>query len=366
MHSRTPRVFADLAGLLLTDGIRAFGYREVEMSPLDHKKFCLGVARATGRRSFTDPKTGIWIPPSMIKQEDEEPNKGQSMMLWRFTVNANGRNGGNGGNNGFSYKGFMAYNPKEYDGKGEFVPLLNVKPSIVNPSYVIEVADGKKNKAICDSVSLEVVEILLVGGTWGSFEVGVGIAEEREVIEAVKNWKAPTTPSEIRSFLGGSVIYTDHKSLQHIFNQKELNMRQRGWIELFSDYECEIHYHLGKANVVADALSRKERVKPRRETTDKVVLIKENLKAARERQKSYPDNRRKPLEFEVRDRVLLKVSPWKGVIHFGKKGKLAPRFCHEIGVLKRSRISLVKVRWNLKRGPEFTWECEDHMKSKYP
>ncbi|GJV91732.1 putative reverse transcriptase domain-containing protein [Tanacetum coccineum] len=63
---------------------------------------------------------------------------------------------------------------------------------------------------------------------------------------------------------GKSVIYTDHKSLQHIFDQKELNMRQRRWIELFSDYECEIHYHPGKANVVADALSRKEQVKPRR------------------------------------------------------------------------------------------------------
>ncbi|GJT76291.1 putative reverse transcriptase domain-containing protein [Tanacetum coccineum] len=61
-----------------------------------------------------------------------------------------------------------------------------------------------------------------------------------------------------------SVIYTDHKSLQHIFDQKELNMRQRRWIELFSDYECEIRYHLGKENVVADALIRKERVKPKR------------------------------------------------------------------------------------------------------
>ncbi|GKD91193.1 putative reverse transcriptase domain-containing protein, partial [Tanacetum coccineum] len=62
------------------------------------------------------------------------------------------------------------------------------------------------------------------------------------------------------------------------------------------------------------------------ETTDKVVLIKEKLKVARDHQKSYADNRRKPLEFKVGDRVMLKVSPWKGVIHFGKKGKLAPRY----------------------------------------
>ncbi|GJT93809.1 hypothetical protein Tco_1082654 [Tanacetum coccineum] len=169
------------------------------------------------------------------------------------------------------------------------------------------------------------------------------------------------------------------------------------------------------------------------ETTDKVVLIKEKLKAARDRQKSYADNRRKPLEFEVGDRVMLKVSPWKGVIRFGKKGKLAPRYVgpfeilerigpvayrlrlpeelsgvhdtfhvsnlkkcladaslhvpldeikvdktlrfveepveimdREVKSLKRSRILLVKVHWNSKRGPEFTWEREDHMKSKYP
>ncbi|GJX28016.1 putative reverse transcriptase domain-containing protein [Tanacetum coccineum] len=77
------------------------------------------------------------------------------------------------------------------------------------------------------------------------------------VVFALKTW---------RHYLYGtkSVIYTDHKSLQHIFDQKDLNMHQRRWIELFSDYECEIRYHPGKANVVADALSRKERVKPRR------------------------------------------------------------------------------------------------------
>ncbi|GKD19870.1 putative reverse transcriptase domain-containing protein [Tanacetum coccineum] len=62
------------------------------------------------------------------------------------------------------------------------------------------------------------------------------------------------------------------------------------------------------------------------ETTEKIVQIKERLKTARSRQKSYADKRRKPLEFKVGDRVLLKVSPWKGVVRFGKKGKLAPRY----------------------------------------
>nr|GEW40644.1 putative reverse transcriptase domain-containing protein [Tanacetum cinerariifolium] len=293
-------------------------------------------------------------------------------------------------------------------------------------------------------------------------------------------------------------------------------MRQRRWIELFSDYDCEIRYHPGKANVVVDLLSRKKRVKPKRMTmimdeahatrysinprvdkmyydlrdmywwpyipewkwdkitmdfitklprssgglytdeivarhgvpvsiisdqdgrftsrkyrspvlwvevgenrligptmvqknTDKVVILKERLKAARDRQKSYVDNRRKPLEFEVGDQVLLKLTPWKGVIRFGKKGKLAPKYVGpfeilkrivpkcladanlhvlleeikvdktlrfveepieimdlEVKKLKRSRIPIVKVRWNSKRGPEFTWEREDSIKAKYP
>ncbi|GJW49919.1 putative reverse transcriptase domain-containing protein [Tanacetum coccineum] len=275
-------------------------------------------------------------------------------------------------------------------------------------------------------------------------------------------------------------------------------MRQRRWIELFSDYDSEICYHPRKANVVADAFSMKERVKPRRvramsmtirsSVTDKILAaqgeaskvgnvtaemlrgldqqmekkedadkmyynlrdihwwpcmkkdvatyvsncltcskvkaetsktfgyrkrlqdenlariyideivarhgVLERLKAARDRQKSYADNRRKPLEFKVGDQVLLKVSPWKGVVRFRKKGKLAPRYVgpfeilerigpvayrevkidktlcfvdepvvimnREVKKLKRSRILIVKVHWNLMRG------LEDFMKAKYP
>ncbi|GJZ08629.1 putative reverse transcriptase domain-containing protein, partial [Tanacetum coccineum] len=169
------------------------------------------------------------------------------------------------------------------------------------------------------------------------------------------------------------------------------------------------------------------------ETTERIVQIKSHIQAARDRQKSYADVRRKPLEFQVGDKVMLKVSPWKGVIRFGKRGKLNPRYIgpfkiiakvgtvayrlelpeklsrvhstfhvsklkkcmadeplaipldeiqvddklnfieepveimdREVKRLKQSRIPIVKVRWNSKRGPEFTWEREDQMQKKYP
>ncbi|GKD16459.1 hypothetical protein Tco_1205617 [Tanacetum coccineum] len=159
------------------------------------------------------------------------------------------------------------------------------------------------------------------------------------------------------------------------------------------------------------------------ETTKKIILIKQRIQAAQARQKSYADLKRKPMELKVGDRVMLKVSSWKGIVRFGKRGKLNPRYvrpfkvlamvgavayrlelpqelsrvyhtfyvsnlkkCYadeplamplegihvddklqfveepveimerEIKRLKRSQIPLVKVRWNSKRGPEFTWE----------
>ncbi|GJW80847.1 putative reverse transcriptase domain-containing protein [Tanacetum coccineum] len=142
------------------------------------------------------------------------------------------------------------------------------------------------------------------------------------------------------------------------------------------------------------------------ETTEKVIQIKKRIQAARDRQKSYADRRHNPLEFEVGDKVMLKVSPWKGVIRFGKRWKLNPRYIghfkilakkclideplaipldeiqiddklnfieepvkimdQEVKRLKQSRIPIVKIHWNLRRGPEFTWEREDQMKKKYP
>ncbi|GJW86115.1 putative reverse transcriptase domain-containing protein [Tanacetum coccineum] len=81
--------------------------------------------------------------------------------------------------------------------------------------------------------------------------------ELEAVVVALKMW---------RHYLYGTkcVVFTNHKSLQRILDQKELNMGQRRWLELLSDYDCEIRYHPGNANVVADALSRKERIKPLR------------------------------------------------------------------------------------------------------
>ncbi|GKB13529.1 putative reverse transcriptase domain-containing protein [Tanacetum coccineum] len=169
------------------------------------------------------------------------------------------------------------------------------------------------------------------------------------------------------------------------------------------------------------------------ETTKKIVQIKSRNQVARDRQKSYADVRQKPFEFQVRDKVMLKVSPWKGVIRFGKRGKLNPHYIgpfkiiakvgtvayhlelpeklsrvhstfhvsklkkcladeplaipldeiqvedklhfieepveimdREVKRLEKSLIPILKVHWNSRRGPEFTWEREDQMQKKYP
>ncbi|GKE93687.1 hypothetical protein Tco_1574782, partial [Tanacetum coccineum] len=161
--------------------------------------------------------------------------------------------------------------------------------------------------------------------------------------------------------------------------------------------------------------------------------IKQRIQVAHDRQKSYADLKHKPMEFQVGDKAMLKVSPWKGVVRFGKRGKLNPRYvgpfkvfekvssvayklelpqelsrvhnmfyvfnlkkCYadeplvvlldglhiddklhffeepveimdqEVKLLRQSRVPIVKVRWNSRRGPEFTWEREDQFRKKYP
>nr|GEY55568.1 putative reverse transcriptase domain-containing protein [Tanacetum cinerariifolium] len=211
------------------------------------------------------------------------------------------------------------------------------------------------------------------------------------VVFALKMW---------RHYLYGTkcVVFTDHKSLQHILDQKELNMRQQSWLELLSDYDCEIDInqerkeenfinedlqgminklesHAGRTlclnnqswiscfeiatyvskcltcakvkieyqkpsgllvqpeipqwkweNITMDFVTKLPRTTAGQdtiwltgpeiihETTEKIVQIKSRIQAARDHQKSYVDVRRKPLELQVGDKVMLKVSPWKGVI----------------------------------------------------
>ncbi|GJT55964.1 putative reverse transcriptase domain-containing protein [Tanacetum coccineum] len=291
------------------------------------------------------------------------------------------------------------------------------------------------------------------------------------VVFALKMW---------RHYLYGTkcVVFTDHKSLQHILDQKELNMRPRRWLELLSDYDYEIRYHPGKANVViVDHLTKSTHFLPMREDDTLEKLTRQYLKEVVSRHgvpvsiisdrdgkftshfwkhlnKALGWDKHLPLvEFsynniyhtsikaalfealygrkcrspicwaEVGDRQLTgpeiihetteKIVQIKsrqaesvtmeGVIRFGKRGKLNPRYIgpfkiidkegtvayrlelpnqlsrvhiddklhfieepveimdREVKRLKQSRILIVKVRWNSRRGPEFTWDCEDQM-----
>ncbi|GKC41410.1 hypothetical protein Tco_1059132 [Tanacetum coccineum] len=285
---------------------------------------------------------------------------------------------------------------------------------------------------------------LLKREAWSPFEVSVGITEEGEVV------------TYLRFIANFSKIVKPITSLTERDQKYEWGAERKEAFQTLKNDLC-------KANVVTDALSRKERVKPRRvramamtiqygvrgmiltaqseafkqenvplvgskmdeahasrspvlwaeikessltgpelvlDTTYKVVLIKEKLKAARDRQKSYADKRRKLLESKILERIgpvayWLRLPEELSSVHdtfhvSNLKKCLADANLHvplneikidktlrfveelieimdrEIRNLKRSKIPLVKVHWNSKRGPEFTWECENHMKSKYP
>ncbi|GKA76432.1 putative reverse transcriptase domain-containing protein [Tanacetum coccineum] len=304
------------------------------------------------------------------------------------------------------------------------------------------------------------------------------------VVFALKMW---------RHYLYGTkcTVFTDHKSLQHILDQKDLkNMSRRPegtrttkgsglsedyWLgssktnpERPTEQEAGEHQewrfwnshqiseitsegfvitlalrlhplkHFMVENVVppvAGEVGQVQLTGPElvQETTERIIQNKQRIQTVHDRQKSYADLKRKLMEFQVGDKVMLKVSPWKGVIHFGKREKLNPRYvrpfkvlkkvgaiayklelpqelsrvyntfhisnlkkCYsddplvipleglqvddklhfveepveimdrEVKQLRRSRVTIVKVRWNSRRGPEFTWEHEDQFRKKYP
>ncbi|GJT89227.1 putative reverse transcriptase domain-containing protein [Tanacetum coccineum] len=276
-----------------------------------------------------------------------------------------------------------------------------------------------------------------------------GIHVDPAKIESIKDWASPKTPTEIlRRYLP---YQREVRTLWYT-----VMLRIKGWAR-FDEEEKVIAYAFPPIKS-----SREETIPPIDlepgsncvcledvEDTSRTALAlyghkcrspicwaevrDSQLTGPEDRQKSYADVRRKPLEFQVGDKVMLKVSPWKGVIRFGKRGKLNPRYIgpfkiiakvgtvayrlelpeklsrvhstfhvsklkkcladeplaipldeiqvddklnfieepveimdREVKRLKQSRILIVKVRWNSRRGPEFTWEREDQMQKKYP
>nr|GEZ01129.1 reverse transcriptase domain-containing protein [Tanacetum cinerariifolium] len=289
-----------------------------------------------------------------------------------------------------------------------FLPLINMKPSVIHLGYEIEIASGVKveTNKIIRGCRLELeghtfnIDLILFG--YGSFNVIMGMDWLSKLRAKIRNKVIAYASRQLKIY---EKNYTTHdlELGEHIFDQKELNMCQRRWIELFSDYHCEIRYDPGKANVVADALSMKERLKPRRAramsmkiqfsikarileaqseaskdvntptemlkgldkqlerkedgssiicslmtrrnaSSEKTRFNEERLKAARDRQKSYANHRRKPLEFNVGDNLLLKVSPTKGVVHFGKRGKLLPRYVRPFKIVERVNPVAYRLR----------------------
>nr|GEV11256.1 putative reverse transcriptase domain-containing protein [Tanacetum cinerariifolium] len=210
-----------------------------------------------------------------------------------------------------------------------------------------------------------------------------------------------------RHYLYGTkcTVFTDHKSLQHILDQKELNMRQRRWLESLADYDCEIRYHPGKANLPSQILEaqtkaiKEENIKPENlRGMDKAFKIRPDGTRCIKNQSSdkmYQDLKklywwpnmkviiaeyvgkcltcsRVKVEYK-KPSGLLKCLSDESLVILLKELRLDEKLNfveepvkvmdREVKQLKQSRIPIVKVRWNSKRGPEFTWERKDQIRA---
>ncbi|KAL4318925.1 hypothetical protein GQ457_18G017560 [Hibiscus cannabinus] len=170
-------------------------------------------------------------------------------------------------------------------------------------------------------------------------------------IEAVVSWKPPKSVTEIQSFLGLAdarqqafeklkEALTNAPVLIQPVSEKEVYMRQRRWLELLKDYDLSIEYHLASIQRAPVCWAEtRQKLSPLvdilKGTTEKVKRICDQLKIASDRQKSYVDLKCREIEYVVGDRVFLKVSPWKKVMRFGRKGKLSPRYIGPYEIVER-------------------------------
>nr|GEX41162.1 reverse transcriptase domain-containing protein [Tanacetum cinerariifolium] len=237
-----------------------------------------------------------------------------------------------------------------------------------------------------------------------SFEVGVGAAEEGEVSGHDTIWVVVDRLTKSAYFLATREDYS-MKNLARLYIDEIVAWHEVP-VSIISDRDGWFTSRFWQTLQKSLGIRLDMSTVYHPQTDEQSSLDKGKGQSFERSSKEYADNRRKPLEFEVRDRVLLKVSPWKGVIRFRKKGKLAPsvhdtfhvsnmKKCladanlhvpldeikidktlhffkepieimdREVKSLKRSAIPIVKVCWNSKGGPEFTWECEDHIKVKF-
>ncbi|GKD77080.1 putative reverse transcriptase domain-containing protein [Tanacetum coccineum] len=228
----------------------------------------------------------------------------------------------------------------------KFLPLINMKPSVISPDYDIEIASGvivETNKiiqvdrltkyahflAVRKDFKTEKLARLYINEIVARHDMPMSIISDRDNHFTSRLWQSLQKALGTRLDLS-TTYHPETNGQKFSYNNSYHTSVKCAPFEALYGRKCRMP--IAWAEVGESQLIGPEIVQ---ETTDKIVQIKERLKTKQDRQKSYADNRRKPLEFSVDDKVLLKVSPWKGVVRFGKRSKLSPRYVGPFGVVER-------------------------------